>query len=208
MKVRDLMSRPALAVPPEMPVREVAAFLSDHHISGAPVIGDDGRLLGVISESDIVELERGDGEGGRLVHRHARGPRAGDRTTARDLMTAPAVTAEPTMSDYGAVWLMCEHDVNRVPVVDHGEVVGIVSRADLAREFARPDAAVAADIRTSVIDALSVPDVSVSVQDGRVLLTGVVDSERDRACLPHAVHEVPGVVAVESRVRVRRPDAT
>jgi predicted transcriptional regulator len=126
-----------------------------------------------------------------------------DELTAEDLMTTTVVTTDPTMSDYGAVWLMCDHDLNRLPVVDRGRVVGVVSRADLTREFARVDSSIAEDIRTSVIDALPVPDVDVSVHDGRVVLTGVVDADKDRACLPHAVYQVPGVVAVDSHVQVR-----
>lgn len=207
MKVRDLMSRPALAVAPDLPVRDVAAFLCRHHISGAPVVDETGRLLGVISESDVVERERGFDEEAPLRGRLGRRPRrepAGDALTAADLMTTHVVTTEPTMSDYGAVWLMCAHDVNRLPVVDRGRVVGVVSRADLTREFARADSSIEDDIRLSVIDALPVPDVNVSVHDGRVVLTGVVDADKDRECLPHAVFQVPGVVAVDSRVRVRR----
>lgn len=208
MKVRDLMSRPALAVRPGLPVREVAAFLCRHRISGAPVVDEHGNLLGVISESDIVERERGVEESGRFRRRLRRPAAQTDELTAEDLMTAPAVTTEPTMSDYGAVWLMCEHDVDRLPVVDRGRVVGVISRADCTREFARADASIADDIRTSVIEALPVPDVSVSVRNGRVLLNGVVDCEKNRACLPHAVLQVPGVVAVDSRVRVRILETT
>ena len=211
MKVRDLMSRPALAVPPEMPARDVAAFLCRHRISGAPVVDGQGTLLGVISESDIVERERGFDESTRLRHRLGRRPvrpTHTDELTAKDLMTAPAVATQPTMSDVGAVWLMCERDVDRLPVVDRGEVVGVVSRADLTREFARADASIADDIHSSVIEALPVPDVSISIRNGRVLLVGEVDREKDRACLPHAVLQVPGVVAVDSRVRVRASEAT
>jgi CBS-domain-containing membrane protein len=207
MKVRDLMSRPALTVSPQMPVRDVAAFFCRHQISGAPVTDGDGRLVGVISESDVVEQERGFDESMPFLHRFGRRPVRQTRTdalTAGDLMTSAVITTEPTMSDYGALWLMCDRDVNRLPVVDRGRVVEVVSRADLTREFARADSSIAEDIRTSVIDALPVPDVDVSVRDGRVVLTGVVDTEKNRDCLPHAVYQVPGVVAVDCCVRVRQ----
>ena len=169
------------------------------------------KVRDVISESDVVERARGFDESERLLHRlgrRAARPAPLPGTAARNLMSSPAVAVEPTMSDYGAVWLMCERDIDRLPVVERGRVVGVSSRADLIEELARTDASIAADIRTSVIDALPVPDVNASVEKGRVLLTGVVDTKRDRACLPHAVCQVPGVVAVESSVRVRDEEKT
>jgi len=201
VKVRDLMSRPALAVRPELPIRDVAAFLWRHRISGAPVIDGEGRLLGVISESDVVDRACRPNETARF-----RRGRSGLRgTTAGELMTTPAITAAPTTSDYNAAWLMSHNDVDRLPVVERGALVGVVSRADLTREFARSDARIAADIRSSVIDALAVPGVQVAIRDGNVLLTGTVDSECDRACLRRAVLRVPGVVTVRSLVSVRSP---
>jgi CBS domain-containing protein len=207
VRVLDLMSRPALTVGRETPLREVASFLSDHHISGAPVVDDDGRLLGVVSESDIVEKERGLDEDAGLLHRlgarfrasHA-DPAAAAATTAGEAMTSPPITTQPTTSDYGAVWLMSEYDIDRLPVLDRGELVGVITRADLTREFARADTRIAADIRSSVLEALALPEVAVIVREGRVRLDGVVDRRSDRQCLAHAVSQVPGVVSVDLHV--------
>lgn len=209
MKVRELMSSPARAVEKDAPLKDVARFLCRHHISGAPVVDDEGYVLGVVSESDIVEKERGsDGPGGLL---HRLGPRERRRevtaqaTTAGEAMHSPPILADPMLSDYGAAWLMSEHDVNRLPVVDRGKLVGVVSRADLTREFARRDEHLAMGIRHDVIEPLFVPDVSVEVRNGQVVLRGAVDSERDHRALVHAVTHVPGVVSVASEVQVRAP---
>jgi osmotically-inducible protein OsmY len=120
-------------------------------------------------------------------------------------MSSPAVIADPTMSDYGAVWLMSEHDINRLPIVKRDTLVGVVTRTDLTAEFARSDETIAEAIRRDVLEALSVPEVTVEVVDGRVVLDGVVDREEDSRCLSHAVSQVPGVVDVQSNVTMRTP---
>jgi len=208
VKVRDLMSRPALAVPAELPIRDVALFLTRHRISGAPVVDRDGRVLGVVSESDIVDKERGLEREQGFLHRVGARARRARATTAAEAMTAPPVVCAPTLSDHGAAWLLSEHDVDRLPVVDRGELVGVVSRTDLTREFTRPDTEIAADIRSAVLDALPAPEVRLEVREGRAQLDGFVESERDRRCLPHAVSQVPGVVTVDSHVCARRAATT
>jgi CBS-domain-containing membrane protein len=103
MKVQDLMSKPPVSVSPETPLREVARLLCQHRISGVPVV-DEGLVVGVVSESDIVERERGRDES-RLLHRlgvrERRRRKAARAATAGDAMSSPAVIADPTMSDYG-----------------------------------------------------------------------------------------------------------
>jgi len=205
LRVRDLMSSPVLTVSPETPLRDVARSLSESRISGAPVVSDEGRVLGVISESDIVEKERGcDGPLAwwRPDPRARRRKALAGSVTATDAMQSPAVVVDAAASDYHAAWLMSEHDVNRLPVLEHGKLVGVVSRADLTREFARPDASIARDVQSQVIEPLLVLDVAVEVREGHVTLRGVVERDCDRECLPHAVSQVPGVVSVESEVVV------
>jgi CBS domain-containing protein len=205
MRVRDLMTSPAVAVSHQTTLRETAALLSRQRIAGVPVVRD-GELVGVVSEADIIEKERGPDEASRdLASRLLRRKRsaAAYATTAGDAMTSPPVVVEAWMSDYEAAWLMSIHDVGRLPVLDRGTLVGVVARADLVRHFARSDSEIEHDIREDVIDTLLVADVDVRVDAGRVFLEGEVEHEADLGCLRHAVSRVPGVVAVYSRVTLR-----
>jgi len=105
------------------------------------------------------------------------------------------------MSAYEAAWLMSVNDVARLPVKNHrGTLVGVISRTDLVRHFARSDEEIEREVHEDVIDALPVPEVSVRVEGGCVLLEGEVEHVADLACLRHAVARVPGVVAVAVHV--------
>jgi CBS domain-containing protein len=203
MRVRDVMSKPPLTVPPEMSLRDLAALLTKHEISGVPVV-ENGRLVGVVSASDIVERERGpDVESrGRFpqFHRRARSG-AASASTVGQAMKTPPITIEAWMSVYEAAWLMSSYDVNRLPVVDRDELVGVVTRSDLVRYFARSDH----DIERDVIEKIALlesPRISVVAKHGRVLLQGELESATDLACLSHLVASVPGVTDVDSRVTV------
>jgi CBS domain-containing protein len=210
MRVRELMSAPAVAVPPEMGLRELTALLTEHEISGVPVV-EGGRVVGVVSASDVVERERGPELRSRprilRARRHDRRP-AAYATTAGEAMKSPPITIQPWMSVYEAAWLMSFYDVNRLPVVDRGELVGVVSRADLVRYFARSDRDIERDVREK-IELLEAPHISVTADHGRVRLEGRLGSPLELACLPHLVSSVPGVVDVESTVTVgAAPEAT
>lgn len=201
MRVRDVMSKPPLTAPPGMSLRDLAALLTKHGISGVPVV-DDGRVVGVVSASDVVDRESGpDVESrtrfSRLRHRRRSG--AATASTVGEAMKAPAITIEAWMSVYEAAWLMSSYDVNRLPVVERDELVGVVTRADLVRYFARSDHEIERDVREK-LDLLEAPRISVVAKHGRVVLEGELGSEADLACLPHLVASVPGVVDVESRV--------
>ena len=206
MKVQDIMSRPVVTVSSRTPLREVAKLLADRHFTGLPVV-DDGSVVGVISESDIVRKEHDLDEPRRRFRRRRRS--LVEATTAGEAMSLPPITVAPWVSAYGAAWLMAEHDVNRLPVVQRGELVGIVARADLVRAFARSDAEIEREIREEILPSmlLSPLDVEVTVERGEVTLAGVLESGRDVDALPRAVRRVAGVVAVHARLghRVAEP---
>ena len=203
--IRALMSTPPITVSPATTLRELAAVLAEHQIAGVPVVAE-AELVGIVTESDVIEKERGlDEEFSQLALRHRRPP-AASAVTVGDAMTSPPVVVEAWMSPYEAAWLMSSHDVSRLPVVDRGRLVGIVSRADLVRYFAREDREIEHDIEEEVLDALGLADVSVSVQDGRAVLEGEADRETDLRCLHHAASRVLGVVAVDVHVTQRETD--
>lgn len=211
MKVEDLMTRDVVTVGPDASLKEVARVLVERGISGMPVCDEDGRVLGVISEGDILHKERG------RVERHG-GPLAwlcdgaasakAEARTAREAMTAPAVTIGPERPASTAARLMVEKQVNRLPVVSNGKLVGIVTRADLVRAFTRSDEEIAEDIREEVLRQALWADpgtVEVTVREGEVGLAGRLETKADVALLEKLTEKVPGVVAVRSSV-THRPD--
>jgi CBS domain-containing protein len=129
--VRELMTTQIVAVRPGAIFTEMAATLREYRISGFPVVGDDGKVIGVVSEADLLAKEVGKAEG----------------LTAGELMTHPAVTVRPEDSAEHAARMMHWMRVKRLPVVDAGGcLVGIVSRADLLAVFDRPDEEILAEI--------------------------------------------------------------
>ena len=215
MKVEDVMTREVLCVAPEASLKEVATVLVEHAISGVPVCDGDGRVLGIVSEADILYKERGprsrrggplawlvDGGGYAEVVKSA-------ARTAGEAMTRPAVTIDPARPVSEAAALMLESRVNRLPVVKADRLLGIVTRADLVRAFTRTDAEIEHEIRADVLDhvlLLAPGDVSVIVTDGQVKLGGFVERRSDAEILPRLVGRVPGVVAVDSDVEWRLND--
>jgi CBS domain-containing protein len=221
MRVQDVMTSEVVSVRPGTPLKEVAARLVERGISGLPVCEGDGRVVGVLSEKDILFKEMGPAErgGGPLawfaVWPAAAAAKANARTAA-DAMSSPALTIEPHRAVAAAARTMVERNVHRLPVVDaRGRLVGIVARADLVRAFARPDAEIAHEIEHDLIErSLWVPagTVSVLVERGEVALGGVVESRSIAESLPRLVACVPGVVGVRSSLvwreepRARRRD--
>lgn len=208
-RVEDLMTTPVVTVPPDLPLKDVARILVDNDISGVPVVEGE-RLLGVVTEADIVARERGpQGRArsfGTLVGRDGEHRTAAD-VTAFAAMSSPVITVGPAQTAASAATLMTENRVKRLPVVDGGRVVGIVTRGDLVQAFARPDAEIEHDIRENVLVRdlwLRPGDVDVVVDHGRVTLAGAVDSEVAAELLADEVEAVPGVTSVSSTVCVRR----
>jgi CBS domain-containing protein len=117
-------------------------------------------------------------------------------------MRTPPITVDAWMSVYEAAWLMSSYDVNRLPVVDRDELVGVITRSDLVRYFARSDPDIERDVRQKIA-LLEAPRISVVANHGRVLLEGELESAADLACLSHLVASVPGVTDVDSRVTLR-----
>lgn len=216
MRVQDLMTKDVFIVAPETSLKDVAAMLVEHGISGMPVCDPEGRVLGVVSEADIVVkagggLGRSSGLLGRLANRRENEGRKANARTAGEAMTAPAITVGPLSSTYGAARLMVEHAVNRLPVVQGEKLVGIVTRADLVRAFDRSDAEIAREIREDVIvrTALLQPGlVGVDVEQGEVTLEGEVERRSDARVIESLSARVPGVVGVTSKVTWRVNDQT
>lgn len=191
MTIEQLMTRGVITVHPHTSLKDVAATLVDQGISGVPVCDKDGRVIGVVSEADLLYKEQG------LDSRKARA------RTARQAMSAPAITIEPQRSVTLAARLMLQRSVNRLPVVSDGVLVGIVTRADLIRAFDRPDDELERELREEVMQRVLWIDparVTVAVEAGEVHLSGELDSKTDVELLVAYARAIPGVVAVQSEL--------
>lgn len=203
MRVDEVMTRQVIAVHPETPLKEVARLLVEHRIGGVPVVDEDNKVLGVVSESDFAIKERG---GGHIPHARfgwlfdEAGRDAARIVAARsagEAMSAPVVTIEgPLASVREAAITMVEHNINRLPVTEDGRLIGIVTRGDLVQVFAQPDSAIAEKLQASlhVVDGLVVEDV----QNGIVTLSGTVESRVLAETAVQIAEALDGVVAVNS----------
>jgi CBS domain-containing protein len=209
--VRDVMSRSVVTVQRSTPLKDVAQALIDNNISGLPVIDADGAVLGVVSEADLLVKD-----GGPDAIRHRRLARfRGESTesraqvvklgaiTAADAMTAPALTITSGRPLHEAAAIMTARRVNRLPVVDDGRLVGIISRADLVRAYVRSDEELATTIRQDVILRVMWFDpalFTVLVKDGVVSISGRVERRSTAEMIEQSVRMVPGVVDVYAAV--------
>ena len=209
--VATLMTPSPLTVTPSTSLKDVAELLTQHGISGVPVV-EKGSLVGVVSETDIVAKERGPVvRRSRLARWFGRAPKAAVRDryearTAGQAMTSPAITIESWQTASDAVALMLDRDVERLPVMQDGKLVGIVTRADLVRAFGRSDDEIERDIREEVLlRTFWIPDhdIQFTVRNGEVVLGGVVESELVGELVTEAIRRVPGVVAVQAKLRAQ-----
>ena len=211
MTVRDAMTRSVLTVPLIAPLREVAQVLVDNGISGVPVVDVDGTVLGVVSEADLLVKEQGPGA---IRHRplarfvgESRAARAQlvklEAVTAHEAMTSPAITITSGRPIHEAAAIMTARRINRLPVVDNGRLVGIISRADLVRAYVRSDDQLAETIRQDVIlrSLWLDPDrFTVGVKGGVASIRGGVERRSTAEMIGHAARMVPGVVDVHAAV--------
>jgi CBS domain-containing protein len=198
-RVRDVMSTEVVTVGKPTSYKEVARLMTEHKVNALPVVTKSGRLIGVVSEADVLRKE--ERRFRRLVSgMSARRERAkAEARTAAQLMTSPVITTHPDASLASAARLMNDRHIRRMPVVDaSGALIGMVSRRDLLRVFLRPDAEISAEVH-GVLTGVLLEDpqsVTVQVRDGVVTLRG---SLREPELIPAAVRlasDIDGVVAV------------
>lgn len=215
MKIRDVMTSDVVTVSPDSPLRDVARVLSERGISGLPVVDGDGRCIGVISEGDILFKELGPRTPPRPLEwllgarPDAEESRRRTATTASEAMTAPAIGVEPDRPLRAAADLMVRRGVNRLPVVEDGRLVGIVTRADLVRAYLRLDDEIATTIRRDIIEHTMWLDAAafrIEVQEGAVRISGEVDRRSTSRILVKLVGLVDGVSSVDSAIRWRLDD--
>ncbi|MGW4561138.1 CBS domain-containing protein [Streptomyces sp. NPDC004561] len=201
--VSDVMTQTVAAVGRRAPFKEIVELMQDWQVSALPVIEGEGRVVGVVSEADLLPKEelRDDPDAGYLQLRQPVDVAKAGALTAGDLMTSPAVTVRADATLAAAARIMAHEGVKRLPVLDGtGLLAGVVSRADLLKVFLRDDEDIAEQVRREITSYLFPPPASavrVAVNNGVVTLTGRI---RDTALVPVAarlVRAVEGVVDVE-----------
>jgi len=191
MLVRDLMTTEVVTVAPKASVKQATELLDAHHITALPVVDDHGRLVGVLSEADVLR----DGLLPDPTRHEIRSPASG-RTVAlrvKDVMTTMpvSVTADADLAE--AAQLLVDTQVKSLPVVDHGRLVGIVSSSDVIAMLARRDPVIEAEV-DELLRAAEVQFL-VEVVDGVVRLDGPTD-DHVREIARVLASTVPGVVGV------------
>lgn len=205
-RVSDVMTRAVVAVGRRAPFREIVERMEEWKVSALPVLEGDGRVIGLVSEADLLPKEEfRDSDPDRLTQlRRLPDLAKAGAVTADEVMSAPAVTVHADATLAEAARIMALRHVKRLPVVNaEGVLEGVVSRSDLLKVFLRPDGDLADEIRRDVVDVLfpaPVEPVHITVSDGVAILTGRV---ADAARIPLAigmVRAVEGVVSVESHL--------
>jgi len=197
--VGDVMTTDVVPVHPDASFKQVVRVLAECGVDGAPVVDEDGTVLGVVSGSDLTCHEE---EPPRLVSLIGRTARSHVRKargrTARDLMTAPARTIEPSQSVCAALAEMGRGKVGRLVVVEDGRLVGILTRSDVLRPYLRSDEELQREVAQAVRAEVDCPsEVTVTVDDGVVRLTGWVERTTCAWAACGAADAVAGVVEVE-----------
>jgi len=207
--VGDVMTRAVLHVSPATPLRVVATMMLEAKVSGLPVV-EDGAVIGVISETDLMTKAAELGEAGpRTIalavsakRRHAAAAKGAQ--TASGAMTAPAITVGSNLTTGAAARLMLERGVNRLPVVEDGQLVGIVTRSDLIKAFLRSDTELLEAIgREVLLDSLLLDpaDFVIRVSQGNVAISGSVPRRSVAEAVDRQIQRTPGVVSVAADLR-------
>jgi len=186
-----VMSSPVVSVPPDAPLKDVASLLVERRINAVPVVDAGDRLLGIVSEADLLPLETGIGPApGRVAAQ-----------TAREVMRRSVYTLTGDTDATAAARLMLRHRLKSVPVVAGERVVGMVARRDLLRLIARSDHDIQADLERRLKEEAQVLQrLAVSVTGGVVTIDAAAGP---LVCqlLEGLARTVPGVVEVRTTQR-------
>jgi CBS domain-containing protein len=212
--VAEVMTRRVATVAEETGYKQIVETLTTNAVSAVPVLDDDHRVVGVVSEADLlhkVDIAGIEPHGWLLERKRVRIAREkANADFARELMTAPAITVAEDDSIAVAARLMDSERVKRLPVVDsQGRLVGIVSRSDLLRPYLRSDEDIREEITKGVLLRtmwMDPREFTVAVDQGVVTIHGEVERRSTVPILIGIVRSVPGVVDVIERVSSRIDD--
>jgi CBS-domain-containing membrane protein len=224
MKAADVMVSNVITVGVNASIGEVAAILVNNHISGAPVVGDKGELVGIVSEGDLIRrpeigttkrrtwwlelLSNERASASEYIKSHSR--------KIADVMTRDVITASPDTPLGEIATLLERNRIKRVPIVEGGKIVGIVSRANIVQALASATKKLSSltipddsELRKKVLSRLAAEPwrptmLTVTVQDGTVDLWRLVQSDEQKKAARLAAELTPGVRAVVDNIIVQR----
>jgi CBS domain-containing protein len=205
VKVSAVMTKDVATVEPDRPFKRVVSIMLEHDVSGVPVVRADGELVGIITRADLIakagRFPPKSGASGMLDFLLA-GPnptlrQRAEALTASEVMTGRVITVEPDDDVVVAARRMLTYGIDRLPVVEDGRLVGIVSRRDVLKVFVVPDAVISDEARRAVPDGV---DIEVDVRDGVVHLSGPVGSAADAKALAARMAGITGVVGVDDQL--------
>jgi CBS domain-containing protein len=225
MKAHEVMTRDVTTVKDDTTVHDIAALMMEKHISGVPVLGDNGRIVGIVSQSDLLHraelgTERrhkwwfkvfNDSDAAAREYAKAHGLRA------RDIMSRYVIVVNDDAELTDVADILERHGIKRVPVVHDGRLIGIISRGDLVRALSQvqisraetkiDNAALHKTLRDRIRSQLWLNDayINVAVNDGVVELWGLVVSDDQHRALRALVEETDGVRRVDDRLSVAGP---
>jgi CBS-domain-containing membrane protein len=210
--VQDVMTSPVITVTPDTDFKAVAQLLRGYNIGAVPVVDSEQHVVGIVSEADLIAKASWK----RTHHGRLRrwllmeDDRKAAATTTAELMTPEVVTIGAEASLNEAARLMRTQFLKTLPVVTgDGRLVGIISRADVVKTYARDDAEIRREIRTDVLREklwIDTRGVDALVEAGRVTLVGLVESRSLAEIAGHLAEAVPGVVAVDNRLQWSNDD--
>lgn len=217
MKVQDFMTRDVVAVKPDASIHDAARLMVDYGVSGLPVVDAGGRLVGILSEGDLIlrqkprprlswwQLFFSDGE------RLAREYQKATGLTVAEVMTCSVISIPPDASIESAAALLDGHKIRRVPVVAAGKLVGIISRGDLVKALAGQPAAGRASLSDAQLVSemqqrmraelwVSYGNIGIHASGSVITLFGIVDTQAERSALETMARAIPGCTGVDDQL--------
>jgi CBS domain-containing protein len=223
MNAADVMVTNVITIQPDASVREVAKILLANRISAVPVVDKSDRLLGIVSEADLIHraeigTERSSSRWLELLvgnHTLAQNFIKSHARRIADVMTRDVITVTASTPLGEIVRLFEKHRIKRVPVVDNGKIVGIVARANLLQALLRsqhdtsPGGFKASTLQADMVTDLEAEpwwpgNVNVIINDGAAQLWGIVEAQVQKDAIRVAVESIPGVRTISDKISVHR----
>ncbi|MBI3030768.1 MAG: CBS domain-containing protein [Candidatus Rokubacteria bacterium] len=220
MKVEEIMTKDVITVAPKTLIHEAAALMTDHGVSGLPVVDDAGDVVGIVSEGDLIlrEKPRERAPWWRLffadAERLAREYQKAHGKTVGEVMTRSLITVSPDLPLESAALVLDQHRIRRVPVVANGQLVGIVSRGDLVKALAKApppaggppsDERLVREMRARLAEEpwISNRGIVVQAKDGVLSLWGLVLTEAEKSAVETMARAIEGCRGIDSHLVVK-----